>query len=98
MGLVFSVGKLNVDATGLVGFDIAPVTNAAFASLTPQGASASQLYTINLATGAPTLVGASGGGVLMRDIAFAVRAENVFAVTSGNTLVSFNPGAPGVIN
>ena len=97
-GQLFTVGNLNVNTTGLVGFDIAPVTNAAFASLTTQGSSASQLYTINLASGAATLVGAIGGGRLIRDIAFAVRAENVFAVTAGATLVSFNPGVPGVIN
>ncbi|MGH9936296.1 MAG: DUF4394 domain-containing protein, partial [Blastocatellia bacterium] len=97
-GQLFTVGKLNVDTTALVGLDIAPVTNAAFASLTSQGANASQLYTINLATGAATLVGTIGGGRLIRDIAFAVRAENVFAVTSGNRLLSFNSGAPGVIN
>jgi len=97
-GQLFTVGKLNVDTTGLVGFDIAPATNAAFASLTSQGANASQLYTINLATGAATLVGAIGGGRLIRDIAFAVRAENAFAVTANNRLVSFNPGAPGAIN
>ncbi len=97
-GQLFTVGNLNVDTTEMVGFDIAPATNAAFASLTPQGSSASNLYTINLSTGAATLVGAIGGGRLIRAIAFAVRAENVFAVTSGNKLVSFNPGAPGVIN
>jgi hypothetical protein len=97
-GQLFTVGNLNVNTTGLVGFDIAPVTNAAFASLTTQGASVSQLYTINLASGAATLVGTIGGGRLIRDIAFAVRAENVFAVTAGATLISFNPGVPGVIN
>ncbi|HKQ76224.1 MAG TPA: DUF4394 domain-containing protein [Blastocatellia bacterium] len=97
-GQLFSIGKLNVNTTGLVGFDIAPVTNAAFASLTLEGSRASQLYTINLASGAATLVGAIGGGRLIRDIAFAVRAENVFAVTAGGALVSFNPGVPGVIN
>ncbi len=97
-GQLFTIGKLNVDTTDLVGFDIAQVSNAAFASLTATGATASQLYTINLATGAATLVGAIGGRQLIRDIAFAVRVENVFAVTMDNTLVSFNPGAPGVIN
>jgi trimeric autotransporter adhesin len=97
-GQLFTVGGLGVNTTDLVGLDIAPVTNAAFASLTPEGASASQLYTINLGTGAATLVGAIGAGRLIRDIAFVVRAENVFAVTAGNTLVSFNPGVPGIIN
>ncbi len=97
-GQLFTVGNLNVNTTGLVGFDISPNPAAAFASLTQQGASSSQLYTINLASGAATLMGTIGGGRLIRDIAFAVRAENVFAVTASNTLVSFNPGLPGVIN
>ncbi len=97
-GQLFPVGSLGVNTNDLVGFDIAPVTNAAFASLTPEGATASQLYTINLSTGAATPVGAIGGGQLIRDIAFAIRAENIFAVTSDNTLLSFNPGIPGIIN
>lgn len=96
-GRLFTVGKLNVDAGDLVGFDIAPVTNAAFASVTPQGMNQSTLYTINLATGSASSVGVIGGGQQIRDIAFAVRAENVFAVTSGNNLVRFNAGMPGVI-
>ncbi len=97
-GQLFTVGKLNVDTGDMVGFDIAPVTNAAFASLTPPGSSASNLYTINLATGAATLIGAIGGSRLIRDIAYAVRPENVYAVTAGGRLISFNPGAPGAIN
>jgi hypothetical protein len=97
-GQLFTVGRLNVDTTDLIGFDIAPATNAAFASLTTPGASASQLHTINLATGAATSIGAIGGGRLIRDIAFAVRAENVFAVTANNALISFNPGLPGAVS
>ncbi len=97
-GQLFTVGKLNVDTTDQVGFDIAQGTNAAFASLTAQGANSSQLYTINLATGAATLVGAIGGGRIIRDIAFVARAENVFALKAGNRLVSFNSGVPGVIS
>ncbi|MCI0336824.1 MAG: DUF4394 domain-containing protein [Acidobacteria bacterium] len=97
-GQLFTIGSLGVATTDLAGFDIAPVSNAAFASLTPQGGAASQLYTINLATGAATMIGTIGGGQLIRDIAFAVRAENIFAITENNVLLSFNPGTPGVIN
>jgi hypothetical protein len=97
-GQLFTVGKLNVDTSDMVGFDIAPVTNAAFASLTPPGAGASTLYTINLATGAATPIGAIGGKQLIRDIAFAVRTENIFAVTATNKLLRFNPGIPNAIN
>src|SRR5262245_19331916 len=96
-GQLFTIGKLNVDTSDLVGFDIAPVTNAAFASLTPQGSNQSQLYTINLSSGAATSIGTIGGGQLIRDIAFAVRAENVFAVTTNNWLIRFNSGTPGVM-
>jgi hypothetical protein len=97
-GQLFTVGSLNVDTSDLAGFDIAPVTNAAFASLTPPGATASNLYTINLATGAATLVGAIGGTRLIRDIAFAVRPETVYGLTAGGRLVRFNPGMPGAVN
>jgi 3D (Asp-Asp-Asp) domain-containing protein len=97
-GQLFTVGALNVDTTDLVGFDIAPISNAAFVSLTLQGAAASQLNTINLANGATTPVGAIGGGQLIRDIAFAARAENIFAITDNNVLLSFTSGVPGVIN
>jgi len=97
-GQLFTIGKLNVDTSDMVGFDIAPATNAAFAALTPPGARASNLYTINLATGAATMIGSIGGRQLIRDIAFAVRAENVFAVTASNKLIRFNPGVPGAIN
>jgi Domain of unknown function (DUF4394) len=45
---------------GAVGFDIASPTNAGFASLTPQGANQSQFYTVNLVTGAATLIGPIG--------------------------------------
>jgi hypothetical protein len=96
-GQLFTVGKLDVDTNSLVGFDIAPVSNAAFASLTSDSAGASQLYTINLATGAASLIGAIGGGQLISDIAFALRAENIFALTDNNLLLSFNAGIPGAL-
>jgi trimeric autotransporter adhesin len=97
-GQLFTVGKLNVDTTNMVGFDIAPVTNAAYASLTPPGSRTSNLYSINLTTGAARLIGPIGGGRLIRGIAYAVRPENVYALTASGKLITFNPGAAGVIN
>jgi hypothetical protein len=97
-GQLLTVGPLGVDTTDMVGFDIAQGTNAAFASLTQPGARASNLYTINLTTGAARLVGPIGGGRLIRGIAFAVRAENVFALTASGKLIRFNAGLPGVIS
>jgi trimeric autotransporter adhesin len=97
-GQLFTVGGLGVDTNDMVGFDIAPATNAAFASLTLAGARSSNLYTINLNTGAATLVGPIGGGRLIRDIAFAVRPETVYALTASGKLIRFNPGVPGAIS
>ena len=97
-GQLFTVGKLGVDTNNMVGFDIAQGTNSAFASLTTTGSRTSNLYTINLTTGAARLIGPIGGGRLIRDIAYAVRPENVYAVTAGGKLVSFNPGVPGAVS
>src|SRR5262249_7237017 len=68
------VGSLGIDVGALGGFDILslpvlPRNNTAYAALTPVGSSVTNLYTINLATGAATLVGQIGGGFLVTDIA-----------------------------
>lgn len=68
-GTLFAVGALGVNTSELVGFDISGSTGLAFASLTPPTGAGSSLYTINLTTGAATLVGAiDGGSLLVRDI------------------------------
>jgi hypothetical protein len=69
-GTLNTVGALGVNTIDRVGFDIftdAGGVNNGFASLTV-GAN-SNLYTINLTTGAATLVGVVDGGVLLNDIA-----------------------------
>lgn len=96
-GQMTTVGALGVNTTDQVGFDIAPQTGAAFASLTLPGATSSGLYTINTASGAATLIGGIGGNAPIVDIAIAIRTETVFAVTAGNKLVSFNSLTPGTI-
>ena len=80
-GRSLAVGPLNVNATGLTGFDIAP-SGMAFASLTAPARRDASLYTVNLATGAATLVGAIGGGETIRDIAVRVCTEVVYGVTA----------------
>jgi hypothetical protein len=67
-GGLSAVGPLNVNTGGLAGFDISP-SGGAFASLTPPAATTTTFYTINLATGAATLVGPIGGGETIRDVA-----------------------------
>ncbi len=96
-GQLTTVGSLGVDTTGLVGFDITNPGGIAFASLTLQGATSSSLYTINLLTGAATLVGMIGGGATIVDISAVVRVETIYALTSGNSLLVFNAGTPGTI-
>jgi Domain of unknown function (DUF4394) len=57
-GLLHTVGSLGVNTTDQVGFDISQGTGTAYASLTV--GTAAGLYTINLASGAATLVGTIG--------------------------------------
>ena len=57
-GMLHTVGSLGVNTTDNVGFDISQGTGTAYASLTV--GTTTGLYTINLATGAATLVGTIG--------------------------------------
>ncbi|MFN6964744.1 MAG: DUF4394 domain-containing protein [Pyrinomonadaceae bacterium] len=79
-GTLNLVGLLGDDVAASNGFDIAPIGGAAYAALTV--GSTSQLYTINLATGAATLVGPVGGNVPLRGIsvAFGSAAANTAAL------------------
>jgi Tol biopolymer transport system component len=73
-GTLNTVGPLGVDTSAVVGFDITNPGGAALAVLTVGGAS--RLYTINLATGAATLVGNVGGGSNLRALAAANPRDN----------------------
>ena len=96
-GTVTPVGPLGVDFSGNAGFDIAPGSGIAYAALFV-GSLPSNLYTINLATGAATLVGAlGGGGDAKRGLAYVTGPETVFGVTTSNNLVRFNSNTPGTI-
>ena len=68
-GTLTTVGGLNVDASGPVGFDIlsANGVDVAYATLTVGGVSG--LYRINLTTGASTLLGNFLGGVIVTGLA-----------------------------
>lgn len=72
-GTLRTVGALGLDTSNDAGFDIAGDTDVAYASLTPAAAAAgaSRLYTINLRSGAATLVGAIGHPTPLRSIAVA---------------------------
>lgn len=66
-----TVGGTGLLRAGEVGFDIFfdGFNNSAFAAVSNAGGAGSDFYSINLATGAATLVGSIGGGVAIRDIA-----------------------------
>ncbi|MBK6724989.1 MAG: DUF4394 domain-containing protein [Acidobacteria bacterium] len=59
-GQVTTIGAMGVNAADFGGFDIQPFTNQAYSALRVGGNS--QLYSINLTTGAATLIGAIGNG------------------------------------
>jgi uncharacterized protein (TIGR03437 family) len=96
-GQLFTVGALGVDTGDQVGFDIASPSGLALASLTPAGATASSLYSINLTTGAAALIGPIGSTEIIRDIAVVGRVETIFAINVDNTLIAFNSGTPGTL-
>jgi hypothetical protein len=95
-GILATVGPLGIDTSSLSGFDISATTGVAYAALTVGGTS--RLYTINLATGAATLVGTIGGGAQIRGLALPVTpAPMIYAVTVTNNLVRFNSTQPGAV-
>jgi hypothetical protein len=98
-GQLFTVGPLGVNTTANVGFDIAGSTGAVYASLTPSGANTTNLYTINLATGAATIIGQIGSSpTLLRGISIGtIPSPTMFGVTTSNTLVSFNASSPNTL-
>lgn len=61
-GTMVTVGPLGVSGGSAAGFDISGLTGTAYASLI--SGTGSQLYTINLQTGAATLAGTIGNGTL----------------------------------
>jgi hypothetical protein len=68
-GQLFTIGALGFNTSDLVGFDISGSSGIAYASLTSPAANASQVFTINLATGAASLLGTIGGGVPVNGLA-----------------------------
>lgn len=104
-GVLTSVGSLTVDAGAQSGFDIATTpdgTNTAFAALTVNNTTS--LYTVNLMTGAATVVGPIGqlnSGESILGLATPAPASTptqplgeLVALTESNKLVSFNSAFP----
>lgn len=98
-GTLVSVGPLGVNATDSNGFDIDSGENIAYAVLTVGGSTG--LYTINLSSGAATLLGAVGTGAsVLRGLAVetgSIGGFPAFGVTTTNQLVKFNTARPNTI-
>ncbi len=95
-GATTVVGALGVDVGSSVGFDIAPQGDA-LATFGVGGTFG--LYTVNLTTGAATLVGAVGAGsVEVRDIALPRPPVGpLLGLSDDNAIVSFNAATPGTV-
>jgi Ca2+-binding RTX toxin-like protein len=93
-GHIAPIGPLGVDTDDLVGFDIDPNGDGAYASLTTGAASG--LYRIDLATGAAAPLGTIGGGSTIRGIALLSHPVTVYGVTALNRLVRFSSATPGI--
>ncbi|AII53413.1 DUF4394 domain-containing protein [Hymenobacter sp. APR13] len=86
-------------------FDQSTSTNRAFLTANPNGQATSNLYTLDLGTANPTLVGAIGLGIPVRDVAALIGGADASAAltgrllygVAGGNLVSFDSGNPGVI-
>ncbi len=85
LGTLSVVGSLGIEPfSPAIGFDIAQGTGTAFASL-DAGPTTSGLYTIDLATGAATLVGNFPIGTLLFDISVAQATQFAFSVPASAT-------------
>lgn len=96
-GTLNTVGALGVNITETASLDIT-AGNTALASFIPDGASASGLYSLNLTTGAATLIGGIGSGLTVRAISVQQQLPvSLLALTNGNTLLEFQSVTPGVV-
>ena len=87
-GQLFTVGSLGVDPTSFGGFDIQGGSNIAYTVLRVSGTN--NLYTIDLSTGAVTLLGPAGPGDTLEGIAVGPCSNG--ATVSGRVLTSDGRG------
>jgi hypothetical protein len=99
-GDVTTVGSLGVgDVQAVAGFDILGPDNRGLAALNTAGSATSDLYSINLSTGAATRVGGIGGGERVSGLAYAkTSVAVVYALTADGHLVSFKATTPGTLD
>ena len=87
---------LGVSGAQVNGFDIDARNNAGYAALTVGGTT--NLYRVNVTTGAATPIGTIAGGESIRGLALQQpAAPTVLGLTPGNQLVAFDPKTPDTI-
>ncbi|HEX4895243.1 MAG TPA: DUF4394 domain-containing protein [Solimonas sp.] len=80
----------------ITAFDINPRTGVAVAAMTPTGATTSDLFTIDLATGVATRANTVGGGQALKGLAFRAEARgDLLALTTDNRVTLVPVSAPG---
>ncbi len=85
-GQLFTVGSTGVTSIGVAGFDIGS-TGQSFATFTDPVTRVTSLYTINLTTGAATLVGALAGNTSYEGLAVALASFGSMATTANQAAV-----------
>ncbi len=98
-------GTSGITAANGTGLDLDITTdpntgvNTAYLAANVSG-SGNNFYSVNLTTGAATLIGVIGSGLTITEMAISLpappRRRTVYGISSGN-LISFNSGAPGTI-
>lgn len=69
-GRLTTIGSLGLGPLADASFDIADVSNAAFAALRLNATGPTRLYTVDLASGRATVIGTVGDGAALRGLAF----------------------------
>ncbi len=85
-GQLFTVGSTGVTSLGSAGFDIGS-TGQAYATFTDPVSRVTSLYTINLSTGAATLVGALPGNTTYEGLAIALASFGSMGTTANQVAV-----------
>ena len=85
-GQLFTVGSTGVTSLGAAGFDIGS-TGQAFATFTDPVTRVTSLYSINLGTGAATLVGALAGNTSYEGLAIALSSFTSMGSTANQAAV-----------
>ncbi len=92
-GTLLTQGPLGINVGDLAGFDIAQGT----AYLASTDGANSTLYSVNLTTGAATSLGQVGSFLKLEGLTALQTSQRVFAITTTNSLISFNSDRPDVI-